>query len=224
MTKIEPVKVECPNCGRPGIYDHYASANVTLNPTLKDRVMDGSLFVYECPNCGEAIHVEASCLYHDMRKQLLIQLSPGAEDADQLKGIFNTLSDGGVDMAFNDTSYEVRLVSSLNGLREKILIADDDLDDRIVEIIKIYASVFASNREDAPEFDDVSYMGRNEDGLEIGLFLNGVYQASAAISMDLYDDQQKKEAFTSRTGDDYIIDYDWAYEAMGLGKAERADG
>lgn len=119
MTKIEPVEVECPNCGAAGVYDRYLSANVTLDPTLKDRVMDGSLFVYECPNCGDQIYVETSCLYHDTQKQLLVQLSPGAENAEELKGIFDTLNNGGVNLTLNDVGYKMRLVPNLSDLRRR---------------------------------------------------------------------------------------------------------
>mgnify|MGYP007024220551 CR=1 FL=1 len=40
------------------------------------------------------------------------------------------------------------------------------------------------------------------------------------IPMDAYEEQSKKEAFTSRTEDDFIIDYRWAYERLGLGKKD----
>lgn len=212
MTRIEPVDIECPNCGAPGVYEHYSSANVTLDPTLKDRVMDGSLFVYDCPNCGGAIRVETSCLYHDMRKHLLIQLSPGAEDAENLKDILNMLSDGGVELSFDDVGYEIRLVPELNDLREKILIADDDLDDRLVEILKVYSVIYATSEDDSAEFDDVRYMGIEDGSLAIGLILDGVCKGTAMMPMALYEDLAKRYPFESRTEDDYIIDYEWAYK------------
>lgn len=218
MTKIEPIEVTCPSCGSQGIYQNHASANVTLDPDLKERVMDGSLFVYECPNCGDNLNVVTSCLYHDMTKQLLLQLDPDAEDDSQLRSVLDTITESGVNLGFTDAGYEVRLVSSLNDLREKILIADDDLDDRIVEIIKIYAGVFASEEEESPEFDDVRYMGLENDGIAIGLFSDGSYQGSAMIPMTMYKDLSHKYPFDSRTGDDFIVDYGWAYEAMGLRK------
>ncbi|MEF2559936.1 MAG: CpXC domain-containing protein [Eggerthellaceae bacterium] len=219
MTKIEPVDVTCPNCGASGVYDRYASANVTLNPSLKDRVMDGSLFVYECPNCGNKLRVVTSCLYHDMRKRLLIQLSPEVEDDAELRDMLDTLTENGVNLSFTDEGYEVKVVADLNDLKEKIAIADDGLDDRLVEIVKIYARILASSEEGASEFDDVRYIGLDDDGIKIGILFNGECLATAVVPMSLYEEQKAEHPLTSRSEEDsYIVDYVWAYEVMGLGK------
>ena len=47
------VPVNCSHCHRQTEIEVCQSINVALDPALKDRVKDGSLFVWECPYCGQ---------------------------------------------------------------------------------------------------------------------------------------------------------------------------
>ena len=42
----------CSHCGKQTEVEIRQSINVALDPELKARVRDGSLFVWECPYCG----------------------------------------------------------------------------------------------------------------------------------------------------------------------------
>ena len=42
----------CSHCGKQTEVELRQSINVALDPELKARVKDGSLFVWECPYCG----------------------------------------------------------------------------------------------------------------------------------------------------------------------------
>lgn len=122
--------------------------------------------------------------------------------------MLDTLTENGVNLSFTDEGYEVRVVADLNDLKEKIAIADDGLDDRLVEIVKIYTGILASSEEGASEFDDVRYIGLDDDGIKIGVLFNGERLATAVVPMSLYEEQKAEHPFTSRTEEDsYIVDY-----------------
>lgn len=216
MTRKENIDVTCPHCGSPGKHEHYGTANVTLNPELKQRVLDGSLFTFTCDNCGQSTFVQGSCLYHDIDNRLLVHFSPGASDASGLKGILDSLSGSGLRLSFQDDGYEVRDVPDLASLKEKISIADDGLDDRLVEIIKVLTEVLVSQEADPVDYDDVRYLGIDADGIEIGFLRDGQIEAGATMPMSIYEDQKQKHPYDSRTGDDYFINDEWAWKESGL--------
>lgn len=48
------------------------SVNVDLDPELKVKVMDGSLFTWTCPNCKKSFNAPYSFLYHDMTNNFMV--------------------------------------------------------------------------------------------------------------------------------------------------------
>jgi len=66
MSSFRNIKITCPNCDTEGPYTVWDSVNVDLDPELKSKVMDGSLFTWVCPNCKKSFNAPYSFLYHDM--------------------------------------------------------------------------------------------------------------------------------------------------------------
>ena len=67
----------CSRCGGTHSVETYPSINVALDPELKARVRDGSLFVWECPYCGARNLVKYQTLYHDPAEKLMVWPLPG---------------------------------------------------------------------------------------------------------------------------------------------------
>ena len=44
MSSLKITNLTCPGCNAEGEFKYYASVNVTLDPDLRDKIMDGSLF------------------------------------------------------------------------------------------------------------------------------------------------------------------------------------
>ncbi|MCQ2142671.1 MAG: CpXC domain-containing protein [Bacteroidales bacterium] len=130
LTSIASVK--CSHCGSCEEMTVYKSINTSLDPELKEKVKDGSLFVWECPECGSRNLAKYETLYHDPEKKLMIWLSdkePGAE----MKAIVNhTEAMGG---------YTLRRVTDVGTLMEKVLILDSGLDDKVVEMCKYVTKI-----------------------------------------------------------------------------------
>ena len=73
MSSFRNIKITCPACNKEGEYTVWDSVNVDLDPELKSKVMDGSLFTWACPNCKKSFNAPYSFLYHDMTHNFMVQ-------------------------------------------------------------------------------------------------------------------------------------------------------
>ncbi|MGM9753019.1 MAG: CpXC domain-containing protein [Candidatus Cryptobacteroides sp.] len=95
-----------------------SSVNPELQPELKEKVLDGTLFLSRCPKCGATQLYNGHFLYHDPSLHLLLVLSKDSLLSNSLEG------------------YTCRRVESVGELIEKIKIFETGLDDIAVELCK----------------------------------------------------------------------------------------
>lgn len=131
------VPANCSRCGGTHSVETFPSINTALDPTLKARVRDGSLFVWECPYCGTRNLLKYETLYHDPAERLMVWLLPGdalppAAVADAVKEL-----DG----------YTLRLVREVGDLVEKVNIHAAGLDDVLVEMCKYVTRMELSEKQ-----------------------------------------------------------------------------
>lgn len=129
MSIIRKAIAPCSKCGQQQTVPVYKSINVSENPELKAKVCDGSLFLWECPHCGQMNLAKYETLYHDPAARLMVWLMPEGEISEtQMQAItMHTKAMGG---------YTLRMVSDMGSLMEKVLIKDAGLDDVAVEMCK----------------------------------------------------------------------------------------
>lgn len=72
MSSFRKIKITCPDCNTEGEYTVWDSVNVDLDPELKSKVMDGSLFTWVCPKCKKSFNAPYSFLYHDMTHNFMV--------------------------------------------------------------------------------------------------------------------------------------------------------
>ena len=108
----------------------YESVNVSLDPSLREKVLTGEIFQWECPKCGESLSVMYDLLYHDMDKKFQIYYSPA-----NCAGINKMIND--MLNKYPGMRKLCRTVDSLNALREKIFIFESMLDDIAIELVKV---------------------------------------------------------------------------------------
>ncbi len=120
------VPVVCSKCGAHHAVEAYPSINTAQNPELKARVLDGSLFVWECPSCGARNLLRYETLYHDPAEKLMIWLLPGEKEPPRA-----------VEEAVKDLpGYTLRRVGEVGELVEKAKIFTAGLDDWSMELCK----------------------------------------------------------------------------------------
>lgn len=116
----------CSNCKKQTEVNLPKSINAALDPELKARVRDGSLFIWECPYCGRRNVAVTEFLYHDPSAKLMVWLLPGESAPSEAAQAAVKELEG----------YTLRLVREVGELIEKINIADAGLEDTIVEMCK----------------------------------------------------------------------------------------
>ena len=74
MSIISESIATCSCCGNRTGLKIYKSINTSEDPSLKEKVKDGSLFIWKCPSCGQANLAKYDTLYHDPDRKLMIWL------------------------------------------------------------------------------------------------------------------------------------------------------
>ena len=64
MSIINEALAPCSKCGQQTKVTVYRSINISENPELKAKVKDGSLFLWECPHCGQ-VNLEIPSKYFE---------------------------------------------------------------------------------------------------------------------------------------------------------------
>lgn len=139
MSIINEANAPCSQCGNLNTINIYKSINVSENPELKDRVRDGSLFLWECPHCGKVNLARYETLYHDPEKKFMVWMLNGGDISEtQMQAIANhTKAMGG---------YTLRIVSDTGSLMEKVLIKDAGLEDSVIEMCKYVTKMEMASR------------------------------------------------------------------------------
>ncbi len=208
MERVE--KIKCPDCGQEVEMTIWDSLNADLDPQAKEKLIDGTLFLFQCPKCGHESMIAYSILYHDMKNKVMVYCVP-PEDVEftikQLAEIEQNLPAGVT------SGYTTRVVYNHNDLREKAIIFDNQLDDRIIELVKLWYRMHISIHK--PEMD----IGKMYFFVENGKFMLQLYAdrpLGAEISQKLYEDIKNDFAtiVDSPENNNAVIDMDWAMKLL----------
>ena len=195
-------KVTCPSCHYEGNFELWDSINTALDPEMKEKVLNQSIFLYTCPNCGETFRLNYPTLYHQMEDLIMIYLVPESE-VEKTCEIFckkNTLAD------FHTEKYLNRVVTSPNQLVEKIQIFDAGKDDRIMELV---ADSLHENNPDK-EFDELRF-AVDDDGTNILVIINKS-EITGAVDIDnMYEfaSSHCDDFKDLRDDEDVVINREW---------------
>ena len=117
----------CAKCNGSSPFDVHKVINTGEDPSLKGRVLDGSLFIWQCPECGAKNLASYPTLYHDPQKKLMIVLASDTEDP-RIEALGDDLS--------QKQGYVFRKVKSTGALVETVNIIEAGLDDAVVRMMK----------------------------------------------------------------------------------------
>ena len=217
MSSTMETMVTCPNCNKEYPFIIWRSINTALNPEMKSKVKDRSAFLFECPSCGEKNYVDYGTLYHQMEDRIMIHYANTDENAKEIEKMINDEDPFGADMiqSFRNENYLIRIVRSQNELREKIDIFDAGLDDRIVEIIKLF--LVAKYQEDNSGYQSVNLYYRREDEKDIvEIYTDGQYKGCYEVPKEFYEDVYNKniDKIPDLRKDGPYIDRQWTLENL----------
>lgn len=144
MSTFSRRTVTC-HCGTAFEGEVFDSLHVSRRPDVRDRILEGTFHTFPCPGCGERVVVEARLAYTDFpRKHWFtvyprIDLRHRTEMADFAARAFRaTMVDRAPELV-RDWAPDMlqRVIFGLASLREKLIIFDANLDDRLIEILKL---------------------------------------------------------------------------------------
>lgn len=156
MSECSKKQVKCPRCHYDSPMAVWNSINASLDPELKEKLLDGELYHWKCEVCGLEIDVPYRTLYHDVKHKFMLFFTPWEEDEDKYKEIEIPIPSG---MEFK--GYTFRSVFGINELREKISILESCLNDIAVERMKFFLKL--DNKEGLFTDDDLFFLGVDTD-------------------------------------------------------------
>lgn len=162
MSLSNQIEVPCPKCRVPQLFEEWVVVDVTSEPEMKTRVLDGDLFILKCILCGEKSHIQNPLLYSDTGKGFMVHLLHGEEPDGEMAEMLPKM--GPLKLRHVDTEMQ---------FYEKIRILDDRLDDRIIEMEKLGLVDFM-RKEWQRDPLDVLYQGLSkyaQGGKQMGYFV-----------------------------------------------------
>ena len=224
MSLPTQTKITCPGCGKESDFAVWQSVNTSLDPGMKEKVLNRELFRFTCPHCGAETEVDYPFLYHQMEDKIMIyyvQDEEGYNDA--VKALSGEVSEEKPDLEIPVVDGCLRrIVTSQNDLIEKIRILDDDRDDRIIEVMKaLFVEPVAKDNPDMGMFtlyydgdrDKISFVIINEEKA------CGTFDAPKGMYEDLVKNLDGK-IMDIREEENFLIDFDWALGMLIGGEGE----
>ncbi len=190
MSIINEALAPCSKCGQQHKVTVYRSINIADNPELKAKVKDGSLFLWECPHCGQVNLAKYETLYHDPEAKVMFWLMPQGEISEsQMQAItMHTKAMGG---------YTLRRVNDMGTLMEKVLIAEAGLNDVVLEMCKyvtklemVQKSVSAEQKDEfmASVFHFYKAEGEGDERILTFMYALDGQMLGVNIGMNVYRD------------------------------------
>jgi hypothetical protein len=187
---------------------------------MKEEVLSRKAFTFECPDCKERTLYTYDFLYHDMEQKIMIYHVTSNEALVQAMEGFAQMTNVGVDDGILNgpevEGYRKRIVRSLNDLREKIFIFDAGLDDRVVEIFKVFCIIQLKHED--PDFQaDEAYFYSREGEIGFQFLREGKAFGEVANDPADYEDLAKNAADILTKDDqapNFMIDTEWAYKMV----------
>ena len=130
--------VKCPKCGNVSDITVWQSITVSDSLDLKNDLLKGKLNIFQCPECQHRALMPMPLLYHDEEKSLMMSFSPCSSEEKKMElynDIKKTSKESG-DLQ-NLEGYNLRFVYDYNSLLEKILIFENGLSDKVIEVLKV---------------------------------------------------------------------------------------
>lgn len=203
--------IVCPKCKKKGEFTVWNSINASFDPQAKIQLINGEIFRYRCPKCGEIINVNYELLYHQMDENpSFICLALSEKSAKKNIEQFEKMTDENGAGVLPD-EYRFRIVSSYNELREKIMIFDRGLDDRTIEVMKlIMAAGFKDNMPDV-RIQEIRFNVSMDNVDFFSVFLEDGSVHQAEFPRQLYDEIDKAVKTNLEDGNKmYLVNAQWA--------------
>lgn len=164
----DSITVKCQQCQEEFEFPVYNLINLQKDKDLYEPLFSLDIFKHKCEKCGHLNIIQYDMMVVDSYKNYMIYLfSPERmnifkDSVDKyLKTLEQTSPEGY--KVFNESIKHTRVVNSINDLKEKLLIFDYDLNDKIIELLK--RGLYENNLVDEKEFPYIMFNTLERDTL-----------------------------------------------------------
>lgn len=207
--------IHCPSCGRKIGIEIPVMADGVADPQIKTQILEGGFGVYLCLSCEEGIDLTFPFSYHDGSRKLMVELKPEDGEDQELDPKEEKKEQELMQTSSVMENCAMRIAHDKNELREKVLLAEQGRDDRIVELMKpgIFTALF--DQVEGNQIMNILYEN-NEDGECFVVVLDTGDMGTIDFPEEMYQGIQKEYGDLVNTkapnGTMKEIDNQWASE------------
>ena len=216
MSQFRTEHMVCPACNKKDTIRLYERIEST-DTAARNKLLTGSLFKYHCPKCDYSTHIGFNVLYNNDEKRFMVYLAAD-RDVDGMKTAMDNIEAKVNALApSKDIKYSVRrrIVVDNNELIEKVVIFEADLDDRIIELMKMFY-VQAVEENNPGMKIQVCYFCIVDDEWHLEMVADDGRVFAVKMQKDLYqnfEDEYCEEI--DRIGETYFVNTDYAVNIYG---------
>jgi hypothetical protein len=145
MSLFHPVNLVCPACKTLITMDAVGSVNADRRPDLRQSILDNRFQDVTCGACGTSFRLQPEFNYLDVGRGQWIAAMPAPhmprhlDIEDEVTALFATSYGDRAPKAARDVgeALSVRLTFGWPALREKLILREHGLDDRVIEVMKV---------------------------------------------------------------------------------------
>ena len=186
--------ITCAKCDKENRYEDYCF----VAPDQRESIIDDSIMTYTCPHCGEKTFLKHPLTYIDPVHHFIVQYG---QDKEQF---FHGVEQLRMTPLYKD--YIFRYTDSWLSFKEKIMILENDRDDRLMELYKL--ALKNELNEEVPSF----FLFNKEEEKELMIALNPNGTRAYIFNRDWYDikedDPLMKKILKYDTS--LVVDKTWA--------------
>ncbi len=144
MSTFVPSTIVC-RCGEHYVVEVANGLHISARPDIRAQILAGTFHRFDCPNCGTITQIDSLLSYTDFpaRHWFTIAPSTGLPWRNRYlviarQGFESTMERNAPELVIGwGREMTRRLIFGLAALREKLVIFDAKLDDRVIELLKI---------------------------------------------------------------------------------------
>lgn len=209
------ILITCPECGEEGAFEIWNSIDLSENPPLEEKIRSGALYRYACPHCGIVTKIAYPTLIHDADRKRMIYL---ANDEETFRNTVHQYEPGvsSASSGLLDAGYMIRVLRSVPELMERFRILQAELDDRVIELMKlfVYQEVMDNNPDLSIDNLYFTESDEQENDYAFDLFSHGEMIGHVGFRREAYDNLEQMFASEMErlSAGKVVIDASWASE------------
>ena len=156
MASAISTTAKCSKCGETTEIATCPNINVKESPELKEKIKNGSLFLWTCPSCGQVNLYPYQTLYHDPDEKVMVWLTPDNMSFSEKALVESHIKAISGQIAADKSGellrgYVLRRVREAGEMIEKVNIFDAGLDDVAIEMCKYITKMEMAEKEQDKE-------------------------------------------------------------------------